>query len=309
MFTIPLIVGFVAFGIILSLAGISGMFSERVGIVNIGINGTMIIGALSYAIYARFFDVSDSWIQIILIPLAALTAMIFSWLHGYAAIKLKADHVISGIAINGLALGISLLLMKGLGDANKLQHTTQELALSEDKSSLGNIFSLKLIILIIVVIASIFFLNKTKWGLRFKAVGENPQAVDSAGINVYKMKWLGISISGFLAGLAGAIYSQYVGGTAFNGDVAGLGFLALAIMIMGQWKTSYIIIAAFCFALVYQFSARVLFTDVEQLQWVKKIGELLLMTPYIVTIIFLAVFSKKSKAPKAAGITYDKSIR
>ncbi|MGY6172220.1 ABC transporter permease [Candidatus Mycoplasma pogonae] len=313
-FWVTLVVGLFVIAIILSLAGLAGAFSEKVGIVNIGINGMMIIGAVFYNLFGQqlYPYMPSAWLQVLLFPLAAIMAMIFSWFFALVTVKFKADHVISGFAINGLALGIAILVLYLWGTAQKLSNPTPELAWEQQIPSLEawkNIFSLKTLILIVVAIAAWIFLNKTKYGLRYRSVGENPQASDAAGINVNRMKFIGISISGFLSGLAGAVYGNFVG-IAFGGGVAGLGFLALAVMIMGQWKTIYIVVISFVFAFIYKFSADVSFTTVAELQWFRQnVGELMQIIPYLLPIFFLAAFSKYSKGPKAAGQIYDKSKR
>ncbi|UVD81711.1 ABC transporter permease [Mycoplasma iguanae] len=310
-FITGLLAPLVTFSIILLLAALSGMLSERVGIINIGINGVMIIGAVFYAVFAHIFRTSSPWMNLIIYPLSALMGVFFSWLHGYATIKLKADHTVSGIAINVLALAIALFLL-GVVDPPSIQieYYLTELAWSPSNFNPRNIISLKLFLTIAIVAVLIFVLNKTKWGLRFKAIGENPQAADVAGINVNKMKWIGLSLAGLLAGLAGAIYSEKMSSGTYKGEVEGLGFLALAIMIMGQWKTGYIIISGIVFAILYTVAVELNASLLAALLPIKNtVGDLLQTIPYILTLIFLSAFSKKNQPPKAAGLPYDKSLR
>nr|WP_307907526.1 hypothetical protein [Mycoplasmopsis bovis] len=200
-----------------------------------------------------------------------------------------------------------------LGNAQKqIDHTVRELALSTNYNEFGNILSFKLFLLISVVVISWFALNKTKWGLRFKAVGENPQAVDVAGINVYKYKWMGIVISGCIAGMAGGVFAQKL---PFSGQTNGFGFLALAIMIMSHWNVLIVPVCALFFGFFQQIGAWLLgvefanIVSTETNDRVQKIGELIKAIPYVLTLISIMAFSKLSPGPAASGINYDKSKR
>lgn len=311
-FFILLIVSTVTYFCILSLGGLSGLFSEKVGIVNIGINGTMIIGGTTYAILAKAFaeglGTTSGFLQIPLFFISAVIGMVFSWLHGFATIKLKSDHVISGVAINSLAVGVALtLIVATTGGLSHINFSIQELALNQDKiSSFGNILSLKIFLVIAIAIVAFFALQKTKWGLRFKAIGENPHAADVAGVNVNKYKWQGISISGILGGLSGAIFSQNAG-AIFSGNVAGLGFLAIAILIMGQWNVILILISSFGFSSIYGLTIALSGSTWEALGTINNYSKLISTIPFIVTLVVLIFTSKNSKAPKASGIAYNKS--
>ncbi|EFF41846.1 ABC transporter permease [Mycoplasmopsis alligatoris] len=317
-FFIILISFMILYFCILSIGGLSGLFSERVGIINIGIDGMMIIGALTYAITARlmvgpyaaaFGNSRPGWFQIPLFAISMVVSMAFSWLHGLATIKLKSDHTISGVAINSLAAGIALTMVFVVARQDKIDFAIDELAVSQDSiGSFLSSISLKIFIVPIIGIAAIWVLKYTKWGLRFKAIGENPQAADVAGVNVNRYKWQGISISGALAGLAGAFMAQYLG-AQFIGNVQGLGFLAIAILIMGQWRGGLVFIAALGFSFIYGFSIALQSAQWEILKPIVPYKGLFTLIPYLMTLIVLIFTSRKSKAPKAAGINYDKSVR
>ncbi|WP_025755184.1 ABC transporter permease [Mycoplasmopsis cricetuli] len=297
-----------AFFSILGIASFSGLFSERVGIVNIAIEAMMIVGAVFYGFLAQSFNISSPWMQIPITFIAAIITGFFALLHGFVTIKLKGDHIISGVALNLVAPAIAFFMLKIFGEGNKFISPVAELAVSTDSSTnLTNIISFKVFILIIIFIITLIILNKTKWGLRLKSIGENPQAADVAGVNVNFYKWQGVFISGFLAGIAGSIFFQ-LRGVAFTGTTNGLGFLALTVLIMGQWKSIYIILIAFIFSLIYATSSTIS-SGINSFESIKNYSDYFNILPYVFTIVLLAFTSKNSKAPAAVGLPYDKSKR
>ncbi|MDK2819617.1 MAG: ABC transporter permease [Mycoplasmataceae bacterium] len=299
---------------ILTLSSISSIISERVGIVNIGVNGTIVFGATIYMIFASIFSSrgsfeASSWLQIPLFIISGLAGIAFSSLHGYATIKLKANQIISGVAMNILAPAMTLLVLFVFGEAGRMNYNVPELAIGNNASAeITGIFSLSSFVMILVVVVSMIMLNKTSWGLRLKSVGENPQASDAAGINVNSFKWQGVLISGLLAGFAGAMFmaSTRTSGNTFQGSVEGLGFLSLAIMIVGRWKIipSLFVSVAFSFLLSISYNfTQLVPKDYSNYQF------LVLAVPYVVTLIAMVAFAKGSIGPKAAGIPYDKTLR
>lgn len=306
----------ILFFCIFTLAGLSGLFCEKIGIVNIGINGMMVIGA---AFYLAFSDTiaktfgnetavgTSPWWQILGVLISMLASAAFALLHGFATIKLKSEHTISGFAINLLAFGIAIIMLEIFGNGNKKPMLSiQELQWSVEAASnmKVEIISLKLVLTIVIIAVGAFALYKTKWGLRFRSIGENPQAADVAGINVYKYKWQGIIISGAIAGIAGAIFAQQFG-NSFDGDVRGYGYLALAIMIMGQWNIFIVTTLAFVFSFLYAVS----FSAGAFIDSLKPFQSLLTITPYLLSLLVIIVSAKKSRAPAAIGLAYDKSVR
>ncbi|WNM16551.1 ABC transporter permease [Mesomycoplasma ovipneumoniae] len=297
---IPILALFFVFFSIITTGSIAGLYSEKAGVVNIAINGVMIIGATVYGLFSILFDVSNMAMQLILIPLAALFSGLFSLLHGFLTIKLKGNHIISGVALNILAPAIAFALLKIYGNSSRFESPVNELAFGPHRTFL-NIFSLKLLIVTVLIFVTWFVFSKTKFGLRFSAVGENPHAVAAAGINVNRMKWLGVFLSGLIAGIAGAFYFQYLG-SSFTGDVQGLGFLSLTILIMGRWKIILIVIYGLIFSFLYTIS----------ISLAGNFGDFLAIieaAPYLVTILILGLTSRKDLAPKALGIPYDKSLK
>lgn len=300
----------VTFFMVLALAAIAAMWSERVGIVNIGINGNVLMGGIFYALVANWINQSNPWFQIPVFIITGILTATFSSLHGFATIKLKGNQVISGIAIGSLAVGLAFLCLNVFGTAQKISYKLERLALSPHSQDIENIVSFSTFSFIFIAIFSLVVLNKTRWGLRMKAIGENPQAVDVAGVNVSRIKWQGFLISGFICGIAGAIFSQNLGSENMTANVGGVGFLALAVMIVGRWNTSLIILAAFLFATLRSTATTLSFTNIDSLKSLKEsVGIYLGIVPYVITLIFLGIFSSKIQGPKAAGVPYEKSKR
>ncbi|MFV8471696.1 ABC transporter permease [Mycoplasma sp. VS42A] len=301
---------------ILILGTISGIFSERAGIVNIAINGFMIFGAIMYVLFGVlltdviFQKELGGWVQIPLTIIAVAMSALFSLLFGLATIRLKADQTISGFAINILAGGITallVLLLIGIQNAgSSVTWKIQSLSMSEAQNKYLDIVSFKTFITIIVVAIAWFAMRKTRWGLRFRSIGENPQAADVAGINVNKIKWQAVMLAGSIAGLAGSLYAQArAQDFSITKEVDGLGFLALAIMITSRWKISLSIPMSAAFAFLLSFSVY----GSGVLQSSQKYLDLFRILPYVVTLAIMVFTSKNTVGPAAAGIPYDKSKR
>ena len=235
---------------VLMLVALGGCFSEHSGVINLALEGIMVIGGLvgTMALNLLPADMLPVWKVVISICLAAVSGIAYSSLLAFSAINLKADQTIGGTALNLLSTAIALVVVKRYNG-------TQSAKLSYDNSpfifQVGpltlNVF---LIIGLVLLAVSIVLLYKTRFGLRLQACGEHPQAAGSVGINVYKMRWAGVLISGFLAGIGGFAYIVPAVQTwNFEVGVAGMGFLALAVMIFGQWKPQRIALAALLFGL------------------------------------------------------------
>jgi len=256
---------------------------------------------------------------------------LFSLLLSFAAVNLKADQTIGGTALNLMAPALVLFLVRIIANQNTLKMATGDSAswfmikkttLGFDKDAdlgfLGNTFLHKVylatyICIILFIILSII-LYKTKFGLRLRSCGENPQAADSLGINVYKMRYAGTTISGALAGMGGFVYALTTANCSADGNVAGFGFLALAVMIFGNWKPLNIAGASLLFGLFKCIAAAYSSLDIngDGVYLLADLGlstHLYRMLPYIITLVVLAFTSKGSRAPKAEGIPYDKGKR
>ena len=329
----------------LMIVALAGVFAERSGIINLALEGIMIFGAFVGVLFVRLMQNVDiftaaartgSWLTLQGLELMAMLAAAalgaaFSLLLSFASINLKADQTIGGTALNLMAPALVLFLIRILANQNTLQMQTGDAAswfmikkstFGIDKSvSLGflgetflnKVYLATYICIIIFVVLSVL-LYKTRFGLRLRACGENPQAADSLGINVYKMRYAGTTISGALAGMGGFVYSLTTANCTANGDVAGFGFLALAVMIFGNWKPLNIALASLLFGLFKCVAAAYSTLDIngDGVYMLSEIGissHLYRMLPYLVTLVVLAFTSRKSRAPKAEGIPYDKGSR
>ena len=275
------------FASVLILVALGGCFSEHSGVINIGLEGIMVMGALGGALMMKFAPAGLPAIgMIVLVVLAAiLLGMVYSLLLAVAAINTAAD-------------------------SGNVSATIQYI--EQKKAFLVNIggfeFNWFMLLALIALVCSWVTLYKTRFGLRLMACGEHPQAADSVGINVYKMRYAGVLISGVLGGLGGIVYiTAGVSEWKFEYGVAGFGFLALAVMIFGQWKPTRIALAALLFGLFRALGN--VYTGFDFLKALNLPSAVYNMLPYIVSLIVLAFTSQKSRAPKAEGVPYDKGLR
>ena len=239
--------------------------------------------------------------------------MIFSLLLGVAAINFNADQTLVGTALNLLGPAAAVVIVRAINMAENPDNVSSTVAYKTAKKAFlirfGKFeFSWFMLFALLILIASYIVLYKTKFGLRLMACGEHPQAADSVGINVFKMRYAGVLISGALGGLGGLVYiTAGVSEWKFENGVAGFGFLALAVMIFGQWKPVNIGLAALLFGLFRALSN--VYTGFDVLVALKLPSTLYNMFPYIISLIVLVFVSKNSRAPKAEGIPYDKGQR
>ncbi|MDO4512942.1 MAG: ABC transporter permease [Lachnospiraceae bacterium] len=306
----------IAFACILSLVALGGCFSEHSGVINLGLEGIMVMGALGGALMMKYLSPDTSAILIVLLTVLAsvLAGMLYSILLAVAAIHLKADQTLVGTAMNMLGIALATVLVKAINMIESNGDNTSSIIsyVNEKKAFIVNIkgfeFSWFMFITVILVIASYVILYKTRFGLRLCACGEHPQAADSVGINVYKMRWAGVLISGFLGGIGGICYvTTGVSEWHFEYGVAGFGFLALAVMIFGRWKPQNIAMAALLFGFFRTLSN--VYAGFDFLKNLQIPGGIYNMLPYVISLVVLAFTSKTSKAPKAEGIPYDKGTR
>ena len=329
----------------LMIVALAGVFAERSGIINLALEGIMIFGAFIGVLFVRlvqmwgWFDATKAagdWISlqgfmVLAMLVAAALGALFSLLLAFAAINLRADQTIGGTALNLMAPALVLFLVRILANQNTLQMYTGDSASwfmvkkamfgygrKDEMGFLGDTFLNKVyfatyICIIIFIVLSII-LYKTRFGLRLRSCGENPQAADSLGINVVKMRYAGVTISGALAGMGGFVYALTTANCSSNGDVAGFGFLALAVMIFGNWKPLNVAGAALLFGLFKCIAASYASLDIngDGIYLLKNLGintNFYRMLPYLITLVVLAFTSKSSRAPKAEGIPYDKGSR
>ena len=329
----------------LMLVALAGVYAERSGIINLALEGIMIFGAFMGVLFVRLVQqwgwfaqayadkqyVALQGFMLMAVIFAALCGAVFSILLAFAAINLKADQTIGGTALNLLAPALVLFFIRIIANQNTMNMYEGDAASwfmlkkamfgygrKEDMNFLGATFVDKVyvatyICILVFVIMSII-LYKTRFGLRLRSCGENPQAAHSLGINVIRMRYSGTVISGALAGMGGFVYVLTTANCSANGDVAGFGFLALAVMIFGNWKPLNICWSALLFGLFKCIAASYSTLDIngDGVYMLKEMGlnaNLYRMLPYVITLVVLAFTSKSSRAPKAEGIPYDKGSR
>ena len=332
------------YGVPLLIVALAGVFAERSGIINLALEGIMIFGAFIGVLFVRIMQnagfeamkAAGNWLalqglELLAMLAAAVCGAVFSLLLSFASVNLKADQTIGGTALNLLAPALVLFFIRIIANQNTLQMVSGDSAswfmikkstLGFDKDAdlgfFGNTFLHKVylatyICILLFIILSII-LYKTRFGLRLRSCGENPQAANSLGINVLKMRYIGTTISGALAGMGGFVYALTTANCTANGDVAGFGFLALAVMIFGNWKPLNIAGASILFGLFKCIAAAYSSIDIngDGVYLLANIGissHFYRLLPYLITLLVLAFTSKSSRAPKAEGIPYDKGMR
>ncbi|MDD4343697.1 MAG: ABC transporter permease [Eubacteriales bacterium] len=303
----------IAFTIPLLITSLGGLYSERSGVVNIGLEGLMLVGLFTAALVINKLEIIYPGKAIWIGLLAAMVAgALFALLHAFACITLNANQIISGIAINMTATALTVYLARGITGSGNIQIMLglprKNVPFLSEIPIIGKMFFTGTYattwVVLLILLLSWFLLYKMVFGLRLRACGEHPHAADAAGINVYLVRYIAVMISGACAGLGGGIILVTYSGE-FNGSVAGLGFLALAALIFGQWKPLGILAATFFFG----FASTI--ANVSQvIPALSSIPGILLKTfPYIFTLIALVFSAKSSQAPKAAGEPYDKGKR
>ena len=303
------------FASVLALVALGGCFSEHSGVINIGLEGVMVMGALGGALAMKYLPSTAPAIVIIVVTILAsmVLGVITSLLLGVAAINFKADQTLVGTALNLLGPAIAVVAVRAINSAENSSNVSSTISYIEEKKAflwkIGSFeLSLFMIIALVAVIAAYIVLYKTKFGLRLMACGEHPQAADSVGINVIKMRYAGVIISGVLGGLGGLVYiTAGVSEWKFEYGVAGFGFLALAVMIFGAWKPVNIGLAAILFGFFRALSN--VYTGFPFMVSLNLPSGVYNMLPYIISLIVLIFASKRSRAPKAEGIPYDKAQR
>ena len=304
------------FASVLLLVALGGCFAERSGVINIGLEGIMVIGALGGALVMKFLPVSlGAFPMVVLTILAsALLGLLFSLFLAVAAITFKADQTITGTAMNMLATAGATVAVKAMNTAaSGGNDVSSDIAYTQAKDlfivRLGSFeFNWFMLVAVICLVVSFVALYKTRFGLRLRACGEHPQSAASVGIDVLKMRYAGVLISGLLGGLGGIVYiTAGVSVWKFENGVAGFGFLAMAVMIFGGWHPLRIALAALLFGFLRALGN--VYSGFDILMALNIPSVVYNMLPYIISLVVLAFTSKKSRAPKAAGLPYDKGSR
>lgn len=300
---------------VLIFVAYGGMFCERSGTINLGLEGVMVMGALGGAFVLHALPPDAPGVAVVASTLLVGTAfgMLYSLLLAVAAINFRADQTLVGTAMNMLATAAAVVIVKAYNNAGSAgQNPSAIIEYIQTRKAFifrvgGTELNVYMLLTLVLIAAAYVVLFRTRFGLRLMACGEFPQAADSAGINVYRMRYAGVLLSGFCGGIGGVIYitaanSQW----DFMYGVAGAGFLALAVMIFGQWNPLRIAASAVLFgafrAVADTYSAFDYLTHLVP-------GDVYKMLPYIISLVVLAFTSGKSRAPKAEGIPYDKGVR
>ena len=308
------------YAIPLLIVALGGVFAERSGVINLALEGEMIFGAFMGAIFVYLLQKNGVWLDkpqltfICALAVAALSGAIYSMLLSLSAIKLKSDQTIGGTALNMLAPAIvnTFGLVFFLQEKINMPYTFKGYAIiNSDLPGFLRIFFDKAylstyVVIFIFVLLSIW-LYKSKVGTHLRACGEHPQAADSVGINVAKMRYLGTTISGALAGLGGYAYIATVANGTAEATIGGMGFLALAIMIFGNWNPIGIVIGALMFGFLKCIGA--VSSSIPLLANIGLPPYFYNIVPYVVVLVVLVLFRKKSGCPKAEGIPYEKGQR
>ena len=296
---------------VLFIVALGGCISEHSGVINLGLEGTMVIGALGGALTMKFCAGLPAGLLVLLVIVVSMASgLLYSCLLSIAAIKFKADQTLIGIAMNLLATAAATVLVKSMNMAENASNPSSTIQfISQRKYLFFHIGSFEISVFLILAVALLIgghlYLYKTRAGLRLRACGEHPQAADSVGIKVNKIRYIGVSLSGILGGLGGIAYiTAGVSEWKFENGVAGFGFLALAVMIFGQWKPINIALAALLFGFLRALSN--VYMGIPFLANINLPGTFYNMLPYIICLVVLIFASKRSAAPKAEGIPYDK---
>jgi len=290
----------------LIFAGLGGVFSEKSGVVNIGLEGIMVIGAF-FAVFGTYATGNPFWGIIY----AIVAGMAVALIHAFLSITMRADQIISGTAINLFSTAFASFMILKVFHKGGQTDTVTALPYKipkfiADTPIIGELLkdlNWFVILAFTLVFVSNYVLYKTRLGLRIRAVGEHPAAADTLGINVYKIRYLCVILSGALAGLGGAALSIGITPVYREGMVSGRGFIALAAMIFGNWKPKGTMWACllFGFAEAFQIKAQSFGLNLPQ--------EVYAMFPYVLTMLALAGFVGKTTPPAADGVTYEKGKR
>ena len=297
----------------LIFTALGGTFSENSGIVNVGLEGIMTMGAFTSIVFnlsfASTFGTATPWLGALL---GGIVGIIFSLLHAVATVNCRADHVISWTVLNLMAPPLAVFLVKAIYNKGQTENINQNFGYFSfpglaNIPVIGPIFfkntSAPAWVAIILSIFLYWVLYKTRFGLRLRSSGENPQAADTLGINVYKMRYAGVLISGFLGGIGGAVFAEAIAGNFSVSTIAGQGFMALAAMIFGRYNP----IGAMLSSLFFGF-AQSLSIIGDQIPGISSLPSVYLqIAPYVLTIIVLVVFFGKTVGPAADGQNYIKS--
>lgn len=300
IFSVTILMSTIRLATPLILGALGGVFSERAGVINIALEGIMLTGAFA-AVYGMD-KTGSAWFGVLL---AVVMGMLIAALHAFLSVTLKTNQVVSGTAINILASGLTVFLLRAIWEVSGTSPRVGRLT----NWSVGPFTFNPIVYLAFILVAVVWiFLYKTPWGLRLRAVGEHPHAADTVGINVNRVRFLCVTMSGLFAGLAGASLSIGELGFFQREMAAGRGFIALAAMIFGRWNPVGALLASLLFAFTQAISMSSLVLIIPFTGIVIP-SQFISTLPYVITIVVLAIFAGKSVAPRSLGKAYDKSER
>lgn len=300
----------------LIFVALGGIFSERSGVINIGLEGLMVFGAFGGIVTTLLLETQmgavTPWLALVV---SALLCALFSLLHAVASITFKADQVVSGVALNIMALGLSVFIVKqifqgkGQTDFISVRLNKIDVPFLSDIPIIGKLFFTAVpwtsYLAILAAVLVWYIIYKTPFGLRLRAVGEHPAAADTMGINVTRMRYVGVVLSGVFAGIGGSVFALSISGNFSAVTIAGQGFLALAAMIFGKWHPIGALFAALFFGFAQSLSISGVYIPVIQ----DLPSIVLTILPYVLTIIALTGFVGRGEGPKALGVPYEKGKR
>ncbi|MCE7793618.1 ABC transporter permease [Salipaludibacillus sp. CUR1] len=300
----------------LLLTAMGGLFSERSGVVNIGLEGLMVMGAFAGIVGTLFFEslgfgAASPWMGILV---AIVLGSIFSLFHAVASISLRADQIVSGVALNFLAVGLTVFIVRevferGQTDTISARIFRINVPFLSDIPVIGPMFFSRIYVTTYIAFALAilvwYVVFKTPFGLRLRSVGEHPMAADTMGIKVNRMRYIGVMLSGAFGGMGGAVYAITTAGNFAGGTIVGQGFMALAALIFGKWHPFGAMGAAVFFGF-----AQALSISAQQIPGLANVPQVyMLILPYVLTILALAGFVGKAEPPKALNQPYEKGSR
>lgn len=299
----------------LLIVALGGMFSERSGVMNIALEGFMMIGAFAGTYFIHVVQANGmdgQWILLVAMVIGGLAGSVISLLHAFACINMRAHQVISGIAINLLVPALCIIVARATLDALQIRFTNSfriaEIPGLSRIPLLGNVLFCNTYITtfigFLIWLVALVALYKTRFGMRLRACGENPYAADAVGINVYRYRYLGVVICGFICGVGGMAW-VIPNTTEFGATVGGYGFLALAVLVFGQWKPNRILFAAFFFALFKVIASA--YTGIPVLLNSGISSYAFKLVPYVATVLLLTIASSKGGGPASLGEAYEKN--
>lgn len=305
----------IIFALPLLVVAMGGLLAEKSGVINIALEGIMVFGAFIGILFLYLFpNFTGQWALIVALLIAAVSGMIIASLHAFASVSMQANQSISGMSINVLAPAIAIFTAKLLTPSENIpfmqKFFIEKIPVLEKIPFLGPLLFQRVYLTtyigLILFGVILFVVTKTKFGLRLRASGENPQALDASGSSVKKIRYTAVLLSGALAGLGGMIYFIPTS-VQFSANVMGYGFLSIAVLVFSKWNIKNILPAAFFFGIMTAIGN----TGIPFLPELNKVipGEFFKMLPYVATIIILSISKGKSAAPSALGTPYDVGLR